>query len=330
MDLSTDYLGFRLPHPLMVGASPLGDDLDMVRRLEDAGAAAIVLHSLFEEELRAEASATVESADAGTHSFGEALTYLPSPPEAVMGPHQYLEHIGRAKAAVEIPVIASLNGSTPGGWLDYAKQLAQAGADGIELNLYYVASDPDEDSRTIECQAVRMLRGVKEAVTIPVAVKLSPFYTAFAHFAGKLDEAGADGLVLFNRYFEPDIDVEALAAVSQLRLSEPAELLLRLRWLAILSGRLGASLAVTGGVHTAGDALKAVLCGAHAVQMVSALLNHGPEHLARVRQELADWFEENEYESLRQAQGSMNLLRCPDPQAFERVNYLRQLRTWVG
>jgi len=330
MDLSTDYMGFRLPHPLIVGASPLGDDLDTVRRLEDAGAAAIVLHSLFEEELRAEALATVESADAGTHSFGEALTYLPNPPEAVMGPHQYLEHIGRVKAAVEIPVIASLNGSTPGGWLEYARQLAQAGADGIELNLYYVASDPDEDSRTIESQAVRMLRSVKEAVTIPVAVKLSPFYTALGHFAGKLDEAGADGLVLFNRYFEPDIDVEALTAVSQLRLSDPSELLLRLRWLAILSGRLGASLAVTGGVHTAGDTLKAVLCGAHAVQMVSALLNHGPEHLTRVRQELADWFEENEYESLRQAQGSMNLLRCPDPQAFERANYMRQLRTWVG
>jgi len=328
MDLSTTYLGLKLSHPLMPGASPLVDDLDAVRQLEDAGAAAIVMHSLFEEQIVAEQMGTYRATEAPAESYAEALSYLPRQDEFVLGPDDYLEQLAAVKSAVALPVIGSLNGTTAGGWLEYATLIAQAGADALELNIYDVATDPDESADAIEARVEQILRTVKESIDIPVAVKLSQFYTGLPNFARRLDQAGADGLVIFNRFYQPDIDVEELEVSHALRLSDSSELQLRLRWLAILSGRLGCSLAVTGGVHTALDAVKSIMCGAHAVQMVSALLQHGPGYLARVRVDLEAWLEEHEYDSLTQMQGSMGLLRCPDPHAYERANYIHVLQSW--
>jgi len=330
MDLTTHYLGLTLPHPLMPGASPMVDDLDTVRRLEDAGAAAIVMHSLFEEQLAGEGPASLRHVDAHAESFPEASSYLPSPVEYRLGPHAYLEQIQRIKAAVRLPVIASLNGVTEGGWLRYAGLLQQAGADALELNVYYLATDPDETATTVETRAVSMVAAVKRAVGIPVAVKLSPFFSSFAGFARCLEEAGADGLVLFNRFYQADIDVESLELMRSLHLSDPSELLLRLRWLAILWGRVNTDLAVTGGVHAASDAIKAVMAGASAVQMVSALLKNGPEHLGVVLAAMREWMEEHEYDSLAQMKGSMSLRRCPDPAAYERANYVQILQGWAA
>lgn len=328
MDLGTDYLGLKLPHPLMHGASPLVDDLDTVRRLEDVGASAIVMHSLFEEQVVGEQLAASRDMDTHAESSAEAQTYFPDSDVFALGPDEYLEQIRRIKAAVKVPVIASLNGVTEGGWLQYARLMQEAGADALELNLYYLATDPKERGEVLEQRAEDMLRAVKANVRIPVAVKLSPFYSSLAHFGKRLDEAGADGLVLFNRFYQPDIDVDHLDVVRSLELSDSSELLLRLRWLAVLSGRIKGSLAVTGGVHTALDAIKAVMTGAHAVQLVSALLRNGVSHLRTLREQMASWLEEHEYESLRQMQGSMNLMRCPDPKAFERANYARILQGW--
>lgn len=328
MDLSTSYLGFKLPHPFMAGAGPLADTLDGVKKLEDAGAAAVVMRSLFEEQIASEQLATNRSMDTPAESFAEALSYFPSPDEFVLGPQEYLEELRKIKAAVKIPVIASLNGSTLGGWLDYAKLMQQAGADALELNAYYLATDPNETGEAVERRTVEMVAAVKKAVSIPVAVKLSPYYSCMANVAKHLDGAAADGLILFNRFYQPDIDVEELEVVPDLNLSSSGALLLRLRWLAILSGRVHASLAVTGGVHTSLDAIKAVMCGAHAVQMVSALLKNGPKHIEKIRGEVAKWLEEHEYESLKQMQGSMSLQKCPDPKAFERANYMHVLQSW--
>jgi dihydroorotate dehydrogenase (fumarate) len=330
MDLSTTYLGFHLPHPFVPGASPLADDLDTVRRLEDAGAAAIVMRSLFEEQITHEQVAVAHYMDAPSESFAEALTYLPSPDAFVLGPEEYLEHIHKLKAAVSVPVIASLNGATDGGWLGYARLMQDAGADALELNVYTLATDFDESGETVERRTLGMLEMVKRSIGIPVAVKLGPFYTSFSAFARRLAASGADGLVLFNRFYQPDIDVETLEVAPLLRLSDSSELLLRLRWLAVLSGRIDISLAVTGGVHTALDAVKAVMAGADAVQVVSTLLRNGPEQLARLRQELALWLEEHEYDSLAQMKGSMNLLRCPNPAAHGRVHYMTILQSWRG
>ena len=330
MDLSTTYLGFRLPHPFLPGASPLVDDLDTVRRLEDAGAAALVMHSLFEEQIAREQVAVARYLDAPSDSFAEALTYLPNPESFALGPEEYLEQIHKLKAAVSIPVIASLNGSTDGGWLGYSRLMEHAGADALELNVYALATDFDVSSEMIERRTLHMLESIKDSIAIPVAVKLSPFYTSLPHFARRLAERGADGLVLFNRFYQPDIDVETLEVAPTLRLSDSAELLLRLRWLAILSGRLDTSLAVTGGVHTSLDAVKAIMAGADAIQLVSTLLRHGPEQLAALRRDLALWLEEHEYDSLEQMKGSMNLQRCPNPAAHERANYMTILQSWWG
>ena len=328
MDLSTTYLGLPLPHPFMNGASPLADSMDSVRRLEDAGASAIVMRSLFEEQLAAEGMATSRSMDDHADSSAEALSYFPSPDEFVLGPDEYLEQIRKIKAAVKIPVIASLNGTTLGGWLDYAGQMQQAGADALELNVYYLATDPRETGEQLEQRTVQMVEAVKKDVTIPVAVKLSPYYSSVANMARQLDAARADGLILFNRFYQPDIDPEQLEVVSSLNLSHSGALLLRLRWLAILSGQVKASLAVTGGVHTSADAIKAIMCGASAVQIVSALLQRGVQQLQTIRRQVAEWLEEHEYESLKQMQGSMNLEKCPDPKAFERANYMHILQSW--
>jgi dihydroorotate dehydrogenase (fumarate) len=328
MDLSTTYLGLKLAHPLMAGASPMVDDLGMVKRLEDAGASAIVMHSLFEEQITREQMGTILDMELHAESNAEALSYFPNPEDFRLGPEKYLEQILRLKQAVSVPVIASLNGTTPAGWLHHGKLMEQAGADALELNIYYVATDPAETAGAVEKRTLDIVRAVKSEVKIPVAVKLSPFFSSLAHFAVELEAAGADGLVLFNRFFQPDIDVEALEAAPSLQLSSSQDLLLRLRWLAILHGHLKGGLAVTGGVHTGLDALKAVMAGASAVQMVSALLLHGPERLAQTRAELTEWLEEHEYDSLRQALGSMSLQKCPSPQAFTRANYMRILNGW--
>jgi dihydroorotate dehydrogenase (fumarate) len=312
----------------MPGASPLVDDLDTVRQLEDAGAAAIVMHSLFEEQIELEELATVTQAEEHALTFGEALSYLPPLETFAFGADDYLEQIRRIKAAVRVPVIASLNGASLGGWLRYAQLMQEAGADALELNVYALASDPTHGAQAVEERTLELVRTVRNAVQIPLAVKLSPFYTAFAHFAGQLDAVGPAGLVLFNRFYQPGIDIEALEVRRMLHLSDPSELPLRLRWLAMLSGRVRASLAVTGGVHGVQEVVQAVMAGAHAVQMVSALLQKGPQHLAAVRRGLAEWLEQHEYDSLQQMQGSMNLFACPDPQAYERANYMLMLQSW--
>jgi dihydroorotate dehydrogenase (fumarate) len=328
MDLSTRWLGLRLKNPLVVGASPMVDDLGTVRRLEDAGAAAIVLHSLFEEQVLREQLASFHHYEAHEESFAEALSYFPSPADLPLGPDAYLELIRRVKAAVEVPVVASLNGATAGGWLQYARLMEDAGADALELNVYFLATDLYESAAAIERRTAAMARTVKEAVSIPVAVKLSPYYTSLACFAQRLVREGADGLVLFNRFYQPDLDVEALEVQRTLRLSDASELPLRLRWLAILSGRVDATLMATGGIHGALDAVKALMAGAHAVQMVSALLKHGPEYLRLVSDELARWMAEHGYESVDSMSGSLSLARCPDPAAYERANYVQILQSW--
>lgn len=328
MDLRTNYLGLELAHPFVAGASPLSDSLDRARQLEDCGAAAIVLRSLFEEQLDIEAIAQHRAAELHAGSSAEATSYLPEPDDCVFGPEEYLEHLRRVKEAVGVPVLASLNGYTLGGWLRYAREMEQAGADAIELNLYSVATDPGESAEELEELSVEMVQEVKRAVTVPVAVKLSPFYTSLANFCARLCEAGADGLVVFNRFFETDIDVEELEVRSHLELSSSQELLLRLRWLAVLSASARCSLAVSGGVHTALDATKAILCGADAVQMVSALLRGGPQRLRQTRELMTAWMIERGYESLAQMRGSMNTSRSPDAKAFERANYMRVLQTY--
>jgi len=328
MDLSTKYLGLSLPHPFLAGASPLADTLDRCRRLEDAGVAAIVLRSLFEEQIDQEALAHHQAEFGHSDAHGEAMSYLPVADDCVFGPDEYLEHLRAVKKAVAVPVIASLNGYTEGGWLDYAKRIDQAGADALELNLYSVATDAGESGSELEDRSVSIVQTIKRSVHMPVAVKLSPFYTSLAHFALRLQAAGADALVLFNRFFEPDVDIEALELRTRLELSDSSELPLRLRWLALLSGQLRCRLAVSGGVHTPRDAIKAILCGAHAVQLVAALLRGGVQQVGKLRDGVASWLEENGYTSLQQMRGSMDHSRSPDPKVLERVHYMRALQTY--
>jgi dihydroorotate dehydrogenase (fumarate) len=329
VDLRTTYLGLDLPHPLMPGASPLADDLDGVRRLEDAGAAAIVLRSLFEEQIRREQLTTFLHTEPHGESFAEALSYFPRPEAFTLGPEDYVAHLQRVKGAVGIPVIASLNGTTPGGWLEYARAIAQAGADALELNVYAVPSQPDESAEDIEARTLELARTLKGSIRIPVALKLSPFYTSLPHFVSRLEQTGVDGLVLFNRFYQPDIDPEGLALNRELQLSTPAELPLRLQWLALLKDRVRGSLAVTGGVHNGRDAVKAVMAGADAVQLVSALLRHGAARLRLMLEEMTEWMEEREYESIAQMKGSMSRASCPDPTVYERANYMMMLQSRV-
>ncbi|MBS1150584.1 MAG: dihydroorotate dehydrogenase [Myxococcaceae bacterium] len=327
MDLSTTWLGLKLPHPFMPGASPLADSLDSVKRLEDAGAAAIVLRSLFEEQLLYEQLATHRYTDFHRDVFPEAASFLPEPGDFHLGPDTYLEHLSKIRAAVDLPVIASLNGTTPEGWVDHARLIEQAGASAIELNVYGVGADPGEGAGDIETRTLALVKQVKRRIKIPVAVKLSPFYTSLSHFASQLQQAGADGLVLFNRLFEPELDVEALEVKRVLHLSDPSELPLRLRWLGVLSAQLTCSLAASGGVHTTTDAVRALMAGADVVQVVSLLLKKGPGELAKLRQGLTQWLEEREYESLAQLRDSMNYASCPDPTAYLRANYLLMLQS---
>ncbi len=328
MDLSTCYLGLELSHPLLPGASPLATEIDSVLRLEDAGANAIVMNSLFEEQLAHDEAAMTFAVDRHEDSFAEASDYLPSGDAFWLGPDEYLDQIRRIRERTALLVIGSLNGTTLGGWVDYAKQIEEAGAAALELNLYSVPDMAEVPAASIEEESEAIVRELKQSIGIPIAVKLSPFYTSLPHFARRLDLTGADGLVLFNRFYQPDLDIEQLDVRPSLRLSDSHELRLRLRWIAMLSERVNASLAVTGGVHTAVDAIKSIMSGAHAVQIVSELLRHGPGRLSEVLADMTRWFEDHEYESLEQARGSLNLKRCPQPGAHERANYFQVLRSY--
>ena len=328
-DLSTSYLGLALRSPLVASASPLCEDIGNIRRMEDAGAGAVVLHSLFEEQIELESHHLDRYLSHGTESYAESLTYLPDMVSYNLGPDGYLEHIRQAKAAVDIPVIGSLNGVSTGGWITYAKKIQEAGADALELNIYYIPTDPEMAGSQVEQRYVELARHVKAAVSIPVAVKLGHAFSAMANMARQLDQAGVGALVLFNRFYQPDFDLESLEVVPNLTLSSPWELLLRLHWVAILYGHVRADLAVTGGVHTAQDVLKAMMAGARVAMMTSALLKHGIDVLRVVRANLTAWMEAHEYASIRQMQGSMSYRSVADPAAFERANYMRVLSSYV-
>jgi dihydroorotate dehydrogenase (fumarate) len=328
MDLSTTYMGMTLTSPVIAGASPLGGDVDACVQLEAHGAGAVVMHSLFEEQITRGQLAMHHHLNAYDDSHAEAASYFPEPEQFLLGPDAYLEQLRALKRALSIPVIASLNGVTPGGWVHYAKLMEAAGADGIELNIYHLAMDPSEDPRAVEERYVQVQTAVQLEVRIPVATKLSPFFSAPLHMAQRLDQAGADALVLFNRFYQPDIDIDALDVIPRVELSSSWELLLRLRWLAAAFGRVRCSLAATGGVHTGRDVIKALMAGASVAQLTSALLKYGPTHIATVIGELKTWMTEHDYSSVAQLQGSMSLLRCPDPSAFERANYMKVLQSW--
>ncbi|GAB4370395.1 MAG: dihydroorotate dehydrogenase-like protein [Acidobacteriota bacterium] len=329
MDLSTTYMGLTLRSPLVPSASPLSESVDTIRELEDAGAAAIVLHSLFEEQLRYEELELHHYMEYGSESFAEALSYFPEPGEYRKGPDEYLEHIRRTREAVGIPVIASLNASRPGSWMEFARRFEEAGAHAIELNIYFLPTDIDEPVREIEQTYVDVVREVAGSVGIPVAVKLHPFFTSVAHMAHDLERAGARGLALFNRFYQPDIDPENLEVFPNLKLSSPYESRLALRWIAILHGRISCDLAATGGVHHGRDAIKLLMAGARVTHLCSALLKYGVGHLRRVEEEIATWLEENEYGALADIVGVMSQKSCPDPRAFERANYIRMLQSYA-
>ncbi len=329
IDLSTSYLGLPLQSPLVASAGPLCEEVDNIRRMEDAGAAAVVLHSLFEEQIDLESSHLDRYLSHGTESYAESLTYFPDMASYRLGPEAYLEHVRRAKAAVRIPVIGSLNGVSTGGWIEYARKIEQAGADAIELNVYYIPTDPKMPGSRVEQMYVDLVRDVTESVHIPVAVKLGHSFTALGNVAERLDGVGADALVLFNRFYLPDFDLESLEVVPQLTLSSSFELLVRLHWVAILFGHVRADLAVTGGVHTGQDVLKAMMAGARVAMMTSALLQRGIGHLGLVRREVLAWMETHEYESIRQMQGSMSYRSVREPAAFERANYMKVLSSYV-
>ncbi len=328
MNLTTTYLGFKLRTPLVPSASPLTEHLDNIKRLEDAGASAIVFHSLFEEQLRHDRHELDFHLNQGTESFAEALNYFPEPQEFKVGPEAYVEHIAKAKAATSIPIIGSLNGSTFGGWQTYARQIEQAGADALELNIYALPTDPDLSSEDIEESYLTILASVKAQLKIPVAVKLSPFFTNFARFARRLDQHGANALALFNRFYQPDIELETLEITPNVLLSTPMAMRLPMRWIAILYGRIGASLAATSGIHRATDALKLLMAGADVTMLCSVLLRRGIAHLNVIEREMREWMEEHEYESVEQLKGSMSQKNCPEPAAFERAQYMRALQTY--
>lgn len=328
MDLSTRYMGLQLKNPLVPSASPLSRSVDSIRQLEDAGAAAVVMYSIFEEQFHHEARELAHFLTFGTESFAEALTYFPDPGEFNLGPEEYLELLAKAKKAVGIPIIGSLNGYTSGGWISTAKEMEQAGASAIELNVYYIPTDPDRSGAEVEQMYIDILKAVKESIQIPVAIKLSPYFSSFANMAKKLDEAGADALVLFNRFYQPDIDLEKLEVVPNVTLSTSASVRVPLRWIAILYGKIKADLAATSGVHTADDVLKMLMGGASVTMLCSSLLRHGPGHISVILANLEKWMEEREYESVTQMRGSMSQKSVREPAAFERANYMKALNRY--
>jgi dihydroorotate dehydrogenase (fumarate) len=328
MNLTTTYMGLTLRSPLVPSASPLSESIDNIQRMEDAGAAAVVMHSLFEEQLRLERYELHHHLTYGTESFPEALTYFPELSSFRIDSETYLNHIYKVKEKVNIPIIASLNGSSVGGWTGYAKQIEQAGADALELNVYYVPTDINLTGTQIEQTYIDILQLVKAAVTIPVAMKLSPYFTNLANMAHRLDQAGANGLVLFNRFYQPDINLNTLDVEPNVLLSTPQSMRLPLRWIAILYGHVNASLAATSGIYSGQDALKMLMAGANVTMLCSVLLRHGIQHIRTIEQEMREWMEDHEYESVQQLQGSMSQQNCPNPSAFERAQYMRSLQTY--
>jgi dihydroorotate dehydrogenase (fumarate) len=329
MTLETKYLGLTLAHPFMIGASPLADHLDTVRRLEDGGASAIVLRSLFEEQITMAETSRIHSMDPLDSEFAKALADFPRPEKYPLSPDDYLEHVRRVKGAVRVPVIASLNGMTSESWARFATSIEEAGADALELNIYEMATDPADSAMAIEERIRTLLTDLKQTIKIPIAVKLGPFFTAFAHLARQLDRAGADGLVLFNRFYQPDVDIMQMTAVPHLEFSTSAELLLRLQWLSALHGRVRCSLAVTGGVATPTDGIKAILVGAHAVQLVSAVLRHGPSYFSTMRQGLIQWMASKDFSSIDEVRGRIDG-RAANADLFERAGYIRTLQSWAS
>ena len=328
MDLTTTYMGLKLQHPIVASASPLSRTLDGIKRLEDAGAAAVVLFSLFEEQIRFENESFDYLSEAGTESFAESLSYFPPVGDFRVGPDSYLELIRSAKAAVKIPIIASLNGVTSAGWTEYAKEMQEAGADAIELNIFYIPANVSTSGREVEQRYEDVIRAVRAAVSIPIAVKLSPFFSSMGEMATRFVMAGANGLVLFNRFYQPDFDLDELEVVPDLELSSASEIRLPLLWIAVLHGRLNCSLAATRGVQTGIEVVKYLMAGADAVMSTSALLRNGTGHLTTLLKGLTDWMEKREYESVAQMKGSMSQLKVADPAAFERANYIKVLQSY--
>ncbi len=324
-DLTTTYLGLTLKNPLVPSASALSNKIENIKKMEDAGAAAIVLESLFEEQIRMDTEDFETGLEHGAESFAEALSYFPKPTEYRLGPETYLEHVAKAKAAVKIPIIASLNGASTGGWTQYAREIQKAGADALELNIYYIPTDLDLSGAAVEDTYLEILREVKKAVTIPVAVKLSAFFSNMGNMAKRLDEAGADALVLFNRFYQPDINLENLEVEHSILWSTPQARRLPLRWIAILYGRIKAQLAATSGIHNAQDVIKMLMAGASITQLCSVLYKQGLDQIGSIEREMVRWMEEHEYESVKQMQGSLSQKNCPDPSAFERAQYMRAL-----
>ena len=327
MNLTTKYLGLTLRTPLVPSASPLSESLDNIKRMEDAGAAAVVMHSLFEEHISFERHQFLHHLTEGTESYAEALSYVPEIQELTVGPESYLDEIKAAKAAVSIPIIASLNGSTPGGWIDYAQRIEEAGADAIELNIYWIPTDLELAGADVERRYVEIVSHVKRVVSVPVAVKLSPFFSSFANIAKQLVDSGADGLVLFNRFYQPDINLESLDVSPNLLLSSPMAMRLPLRWIALLYGRLKADLAATSGIHSGRDVVKMLMAGADVTMLCSVLLRKGIRYIATIEHELEEWLEQHEYSSVAQLKGSLSQLKCPIPEAFERAQYVRGIAT---
>ena len=328
MDLSTNYMGMKLSNPLVVAACPLSRQVENIKKMEDAGAAAVVLFSLFEEEIRHEALELDHYLNYGTNSFAEALDYFPEHEQYAIGPESYLEHIRQAKEAVDIPIIGSINGSTMGGWVEYGKKIEDAGADALELNVYHISTETSVSGLEIEQLHLDILSEVKKHVNIPVAVKLSPYFSSMAHMARQLDWAGANALVLFNRFYQPDIDLDELEVIPNVLLSTPQAMRVPLRWIAILHGQVQADLAATGGIHSAADVIKMLMVGSSVTMLASAVLTNGIDHLQTVLQGLKTWMEEREYESVEQMQGSMSHSSYANPTAFERANYIKALNTF--
>ncbi len=329
IDLTTNYLGLKLKNPVVVSASPLTEKLENFARLEDAGASAIVMYSLFEEQIEAESENIDSALEYGANSYAESTSYLPDMPKYHVGPDRYLELLRKGKAAVGIPVIASLNGSSPGGWVRYSEYMQEAGADALELNIFDIPTDPNLTAEEIENRYCDLLRAIRKNVRIPIAVKLGPYFTSCANFARKLSEAGADGIVIFNRFYQPDFDLEEMEVVPNLVLSSPHELRLRLHWAAILYHQVETYIAITGGVHDASDVLKSMMAGAHVAMMTSALLKYGIEHIGVVLAGMERWMEEHEYASIKQMRGSMSMVNVEDPRAFLRGNYLKMLGSYT-
>jgi dihydroorotate dehydrogenase (fumarate) len=328
MDLSTTYLGMKLKNPVVPSASPLSKEIDTIKKMEDAGASAVVMYSLFEEQINHEAQELDHFLTMGTDSFSEALSYFPQVGEFNLGPDEYLDHIRNAKQAVEIPIIGSLNGVSTGGWMDFAKKIEEAGANALELNIYYIPTDPYLTGSDIENMYIDNLKTVKSSIKIPVAIKLSPFFSNISFMVRKLDEVGVDGLVLFNRFYQPDLNLETNQVEPKVNLSTSDEKLLPLRWIGILYKKVKASLAATSGVHTAEDAIKMIMAGADVTMMCSALLKNGPDHIHTVIESMLNWMEKNEYESVTQMKGSMSQQSVAEPAAFERANYMKALNQY--